>query len=443
MASTRRARAALAALATTTLVASACSGGNGNGEQPTDDVPYDSPVTLVWWHNASEEGPGKAYWQKVADDFMALHPTVTIEIEAIQNETLQRTRIPAALQAGAPPPDIFMVWGGGEIREQVRDGDYLKDLTPYLDDAFLSNMIALDPWKVDGKQYGLPFRWGLEGIFYNKEHFAAAGITEPPKTMSELKEAIQKLKAIGVIPISVGAGDQWPAAHWWYNFAIRSCSPEALRAAANDHNFDDPCFIRAGELLQEFLELEPFQPDFLNTRFSVADGSAALFGNGQSAMELMGDWFRGTASNFAADFDGEKSEYVDRVIGWFPFPEVEGAAGDPTAALGGGDGWGCAKNSPIECVEFIKYLSTLEVQRGYAETGSGIPVVKGAEEAISQPVLRQIADATSQAKSAHLWLDTTYGTTIGTAMNDAIIAIFEGSGTPEGVVEAMKAAAAR
>lgn len=374
---------------------------------------------------------------------MKLHPTVTIQIEAYENETLQRTKIPAALQAGAPPPDIFMVWGGGEIIEQVRDGDYLKDLTPYLDEEFLSTMVALDPWKVDGKQYGLPFRWGLEGIFYNKEHFAAAGITEPPKTMSELKEAIQKLKAIGVIPISVGAGDQWPAAHWWYNFAIRSCSPEALRAAANDHNFDDPCFIRAGELLQEFLELEPFQPDFLNTRFSVADGSAALFGNGQSAMELMGDWFRGTASTFAADFDGEKSEYVDRVIGWFPFPEVEGAPGDPTAALGGGDGWGCAKNSPLECVEFLKYLSSLEVQKGYAATGSGLPVVKGAEEAITQPVLRQIADATAQAKTAYLWLDTTYGATIGNPMNAAIVKIFEGSGTPEGVVEAMKAAAAR
>ncbi|MBX6748680.1 MAG: extracellular solute-binding protein [Micromonosporaceae bacterium] len=441
MASTRRARAALAALATTTLVASGCGG--GGSDQPSDDVPYDSPVTLVWWHNASEEGPGKQYWEKVARDFMDQHPTVTIEIEAIENETLQRTRIPAALQAGAPPPDIFMVWGGGEIIEQVRDGDYLKDLTPYLDDAFKNSVVALDPWQVDGKQYGVPFRWGLEGIFYNKELFAQAGITDTPKTMTELKEAIEKLKGIGVIPISVGAGDNWPAAHWWYNFAIRSCSPEALRAAANDHNFDDQCFIKAGELLQDFLATEPFQPDFLNTRFSVADGSAALFGNGKSAMELMGDWFRGTASTFASDFDGEKSEYVDRVIGWFPFPEVEGAPGDPTAALGGGDGWGCAKNSPIECVEFIKYLSTLEVQKGYAATGSGLPVAKGAEAAITQPVLRQIADATAQAKTAYLWLDTTYGATIGNPMNAAIVKIFEGSGTPEDVVNAMKAAAAR
>src|SRR5690606_4967140 len=155
----------------------------------------------------------------------------------------------AALQAGAPPPDVFMVWGGGEIIEQVRDGDYLKDLTPYLDDAFLSTIGALTPWQVDGKQYGLPFRWGLEGIFYNKELFDQAGITSTPTTMAELNEAVEKLKAIDVIPISVGAGDNWPAAHWWYNFAIRSCSTEVLTAAANEHVFDDQCFVEAGRLL--------------------------------------------------------------------------------------------------------------------------------------------------------------------------------------------------
>ena len=35
------------------------------------------------------------------------------------------------------------------------------------------------------------------------------------------------------------------------------------------------------------------------------------------------------------------------------------------------------------------------------------------------------------------------GSTVGNAMNDAIVAIFAGSGTPEQVVEAMKAAASK
>jgi raffinose/stachyose/melibiose transport system substrate-binding protein len=40
-----------------------------------------------------------------------------------------------------------------------------------------------------------------------------------------------------------------------------------------------------------------------------------------------------------------------------------------------------------------------------------------------------------------LWLDTTYGSTVGTAMNDGIVAIFAGTGTAQDVVEKMKAAA--
>jgi raffinose/stachyose/melibiose transport system substrate-binding protein len=435
MAVSRRARAILALTATATLVAtSACSDDSTSGT----DVPYDSDVTLTWWHNATE-GEANALWASVAADFEALHPTVTIEIEAIQNETLQRTRIPAALQAGAPPPDVFMVWGGGEIIEQVQDGDYLKDLTPYLDDAFLDTIGALTPWQVDGKQYGLPFRWGLEGIWYNKDLFAQAGISSPPTTMTELNEAVEALKAANITPIAVGAGDNWPAAHWWYNFAIRACSTETLTQAANEHVFDDPCFVEAGNQLAEFVATEPFQADFVNTKAQEGAGSSAgMLGNGQAAMELMGDWNYGTARNLAADQDA-----FDEFIGWFPFPAVEGAPGDPTAALGGGDGWGCAKNAPVECVEFLKYLASVEVQTAYAESGAGIPVVKGADSGIDTEVIASIAAATANAGSAHLWLDTAYGTTIGTPMNAAIVAIFAGTGTPEQVVEAMKAAAAR
>lgn len=435
MAISRRARAIVALTATATLFATtACSDDNTT----SGDQPYQHDVTLTWWHNATE-GEANAYWAQVAKDFETAHPTVKIEIEAIQNETLQRTRIPAALQAGAPPPDIFMVWGGGEIIEQVNEGDYLKDLTPYLDDNFLSSIGALTPWQVDGKQYGLPFRWGLEGIWYNKNLFQQAGITDTPTTMTELNADVQKLKDAGIVPIAVGAGDAWPAAHWWYNFAIRACSPETLAAAANEHDFDDQCFVEAGNQLKDFVDTSPFQPDFINTRAQEGAGSSAgQLGNGQAAMELMGDWNYGTARNLAEDQDA-----FEDFIGWFPFPAVEGAPGDPTAALGGGDGWGCAKNSPIECVEFLKYLSSVEVQKGYAATGAGIPVVKGAEAGVDVPVIQDIAKATANAGSANLWLDTAYGSTIGTPMNAAIVAIFAGTGTPQQVVDAMKAAAER
>ncbi len=78
----------------------------------------------------------------------------------------------------------------------------------------------MKPWQVDGKQYALPFTFGIEGFWYNKDLFEQAGIDGAAETLDELKDAIEKLTDVGVTPIAVGAGDQWPAAHWWYQFAL-------------------------------------------------------------------------------------------------------------------------------------------------------------------------------------------------------------------------------
>src|ERR1044071_4948290 len=122
----RRSGAVLALVATTVLVASGCSSGNSDTGTNTSDL-YKNPVTINWWHHANQAGPLQTFWQKVADDFHAAHPTVTIKISAIETNDLQRNRIPAALLSGNPP-EIFQAWGGGEIQEQVK-ADYLMDIT--------------------------------------------------------------------------------------------------------------------------------------------------------------------------------------------------------------------------------------------------------------------------------------------------------------------------
>src|SRR5262245_4120587 len=240
MARSRRVRTALALMATTTLMLlGACS----KGEQAPEAGLFTNPVTLTWWHNASDEGPGKQFWQKVANDFHTAHPTVTIQIEAIETNQLQRTRIPAALLSN-DPPDIFQAWGGGEIVDQVEAG-YLKDITDQTKTEVANIGGATGIWQVQGRQYGLPFRMGIEGFWYNKKLFSDAGIAAPPTTLDELKGAVAKLKATNVIPISVGAGDKWPAAHYWYNFALRACSVDTLKKASLEKVFDDACFVKA------------------------------------------------------------------------------------------------------------------------------------------------------------------------------------------------------
>jgi raffinose/stachyose/melibiose transport system substrate-binding protein len=111
--------------------------------------------------------------------------------------------------------------------------------------------------------------------------------------------------------------------------------------------------------------------------------------------------------------------------------------------MGGGDGFSCSKKAPKECVEFLKYIASADVQKAFAGTGSGIPTVKGAESGLADPVLQTIAKATQSAGGVQLWLDTTFGAKAGTAMNDAIVAIFANQGTPQGVVDALQKATAR
>jgi raffinose/stachyose/melibiose transport system substrate-binding protein len=120
---------------------------------------------------------------------------------------------------------------------------------------------------------------------------------------------------------------------------------------------------------------------------------------------------------------------------------VSGGAGTQTAAMGGGDGYACSKKAPPECVEFLKYIVSPEVEKGYAATGAGNPIVRGSEAGLTDPVLQTIAQATQQAGGIQLWLDTQFGATAGTAMNDAIVAIFAQKGDPAGVVTALKNAA--
>ena len=445
MANMRRASAFAAAAATSALLLAACS--NSTAETPATsggnggDTP--EPVTITWWHNSvagdNGENPLGDLWQSVADEYMAANPHVTIEIEAIQNEDLQRTRIPTALQSG-DAPDLFQQWGGGELAAQVEAG-HLMDLSDVLsaDIARLGGGVA--PWQYQGKTYGLPFQFGVEGIWYRKSLFEQAGITEEPSTMDELNAAVQKLKDAGIVPIAVGAGDKWPAAHWWYNFALRSCSKDVMQAAGTTFDFSDPCWIDAGEQLEAFLATEPFQPNFTSTAAQQgATSSAGMLATGAAAMELMGHWNIFVLEGFAAD-DAAKAE-LKADLGWFPMPATNGGAGDPTAALGGGDGFSCYVDAPKECADFLAYIVSDEVQKRFAVEVGGLPVAPGAASSVTNENLQELAAVAGAAGYVQLWLDTTFGPNVGGAMNDGIVAIFAGTGNAKGVVDLMVAAAA-
>lgn len=418
---------AAAGLAAGALVGCAAGGDGGDGAGGADEV------TITWWNNATS-GPLPAVWEQVAAEFEAANPGVNVEQTGYQNEELQRTLIPNALAAG-DPPDLFQVWPGGELRDQVENG-YLMPLDDAIPDTIESVGATVNPWQVDGKTYGVPFTFGISGFWYNTDLFEQAGV-EVPTTFDELVQVVGALREAGITPIAVGAGDGWPAAHWWYQFALKSCSPETLAAAETDYDFSDSCFVDAGQQLQDFLGIQPFQDGFLGTPAQQGAGSSAgLLANGQAAMELMGHWNAGVIGGLTPD------QQVPPFLGWFPFPGIAGAAGDPTAALGGGDGFGCSADAPPECADLLAYIMSDDVQARFAASGSGIPTVPAAQASLEDPNLKMVAAGLAEASFVQLWFDTAFGTTIGNAMNEGIVNLFAGTGTPEEIVQKMQDAAA-
>lgn len=448
----KRGAGALVVLAASAAMVAACSSGTSSSETTSAEAtaaatseaaaPATSeaatsgePVTLTWWHNGTAD-PLKGFWEKVAADYMAANPNVTIEISAIQNEELQRTKIPAALQGG-DPPSLYQQWGGGELADQVAAGKVM-DISDVDADIIAQQGGSVAGWQVDGKTYGLPYSMGVEGFWYNKADFAKAGITEPPATIADLLADVQKLKDAGLTPIAVGAKDKWPAAHYWYNFALRACPTAVMQQAGIDKKFDDPCFVKAGDELQAFLDAEPFQKGFLGTPAQQgATSSAGLVANRKATMELMGHWNPAVMAGLTEDGKGLGDD-----LGWFAFPAVEGGQGDPGAALGGGDGFSCSASAPPECAQFLAYIASPEVQTAFAETGAGLPVTQGAESGVTDPNMKALLDFRNNASYVQLWLDVAYGSNIGGALNDAVANMFAGQGSAQDIVDAMNDAAA-
>ena len=189
----------------------ACGGGGSSADDNT----------IVFWHNATA-GDGRQYWEDFAAAFESEHEGVTVQIEAIQNEDFEG-KLTTAMQDLGSGPDVFMTLGGQKDQDMI-DAGQLMDLTDKISDTVKTQMAAaLDSATYDGKIYGVPGTVQPGGMWYSKDLFAQAGITEVPTTWEELMDACQKLKDAGIDPIAVGAKDAWPAAHWYYWLSLRIC----------------------------------------------------------------------------------------------------------------------------------------------------------------------------------------------------------------------------
>ncbi len=427
----RRKLAVPAAILTGLLALTACGGGSGSGSGDSD-----GDVSMTFWHN-STTGDGKAYWEDMVAQFEEANPGVTIEVQAIQNEDMDG-KLQTALNSG-DAPDIFMARGGGKLADVVAAGQ-AKDLTDLISDDVTSEVgdAAFSPFTIDDKVYGMPVSVLPGGIYYSKDLFAQAGITEAPTTMDDLSDAVTKLKAAGIDPIALGAKDAWPAAHWYYFFALRECAQDAMTESATTKDFSDPCWLKAGEDLEEFAGTEPFNNGFLTTTAQQGAGSSAgLLANHQAAMELMGAWEPGVVSSLTPD------EQPLSDLGWFPFPAVDGGEGGDGAMMGGVDGYSCSVNAPDACADFLNFVLSKENQEAYADAFQTLPANKEAQGVVTDPALQEVLAAYNDAPYVQVWLDTLYGANVGNALNAGVVDLLAGQGDPQGIVDAVSSAAAK
>jgi len=408
------------------LALTGCSGGS--------DSSGDGKVNMTLWQN-STTGPGQEFWKNAVAAFEKANPKVTIKVQSIQNEDLDG-KLQTALNSG-DAPDIFLQRGGGKMAAMVNAGQ-LMDITDKVSSETKKN-ISEGSFKAEtyqDKVWAMPIAVLPGGLFYSQDLFKAAGITEAPKTIDDLNGDVTKLKATGVSPIALGAKDAWPAAHWFYWFALRECAGSTMEKSADSKSFNDPCWLKAAEDLNDFAKTQPFNEGFLTTTAQQGAGSSAgLVANHKAAMELMGAWDPGVIASLTPD----QKPLPD--LGFYPFPEVPGGKGEPGSIMGGVDGYSCSVKAPKECADFLNFVASTEQQEAYYKAFNAPPVNSEAQKVVTEPYLKDVLAAYNAAPYVSQWLDTVLGQNVGNALNVAVVDMLAGKSDPKQLIQAANDAA--
>jgi raffinose/stachyose/melibiose transport system substrate-binding protein len=390
-------------------------------------------ITLL---HVSENAAQKALWEQIAKDYNAAHPGVNVQVKYLENEAF-KAKLPTMLQADESRPDLFYSWGGGVMQAQDKAGflkDITKDVAPWESEL---SPTAVDAFKVDGKVVGVPFEVGEVVFYYNKKLFEKAGVkAEDIKSWDDFLGAVKKLKAAGITPLVVGAGEKWPM-HFYYSYLVMRIGGEHALAdakAGKDGGFKNATFVEAGKRLQELAALEPFQPGYLSTSHAQ---SAGIFGDGKAAMDLMGQWLLGMQAPNSTSGKG----LAEEDIGILSFPVLPGGKGKATDTLGGINGWLVSKSAPPEAVDFLKFFSQEKYGKEAAAEAAYIPVNKGSESAFTDPLFKRLADDLAKTTYHQNYFDQDLGPSVGRVINDVSVAVAAGQQTPEAAAAAIQEAA--
>ncbi|TDE22946.1 carbohydrate ABC transporter substrate-binding protein [Nonomuraea mesophila] len=294
----------------------ACGGGGGEqtAQSPDAGSGGKQQVEVFSWWTGPGEADGLAAMRKI---FEEKNPTYTFFDAAVAGGSGDKAKalLQSKLQAGTPP-DTFQGHAGAELQGYIKAGN-LEDLTALYDELKLKEVFPeqlVEQISVDGKIYSVPVNIHRSNVlWFNPGVLKEAGVAGAPKTIEEFLAALEKVKAKGKIPLSIGA--EWTATHVLENVLLGSMGADAYNALFKPGaDWNSPQVTTA---LQNFAKIMEYagdpQDDWQPAAKQVADGDAAF--------NIMGDWAYGYFHNPPEGGLGKKSK-TD--FDWAPVPGTEG-----------------------------------------------------------------------------------------------------------------------
>jgi len=232
----------------TSDVAEDTSGTVSNTDENTTESGDKVKITFMGWGNDSEV----ATFQAMIDQFEATYKNVEVDYVVVPSSDFD-TKLQNMIAAGEQP-DVFYC-GVDNVMKYAATGN-LYDLTPFVNDndIFDVNNVwanAINIYKYngtglgDGPIYALPKDVSAFSVVYNKDLFAAAGITAPtednPWDWNDYLDAAKKLTN----------GDVYGTSMYSMESAIWSNGADWLDDSLTKVAFTDPKFTEAFQFVAD------------------------------------------------------------------------------------------------------------------------------------------------------------------------------------------------